>query len=149
MAEQETSQITPTDPLRELDWFHSWWPARQLPRFRRLIEEGGWTPSVDISEDDEHFVVTAELPGARKEDVAVELDEGFLTIRGEKRSEREEKDEQRRYIERSYGSFSRSFTLPTNADPDRIEASFEDGVLTVEIAKREASKPKSIVVRQA
>jgi HSP20 family protein len=102
---------------------------------------------VDISEDDGHYIVTAEVAGAKKDDVTVELEDNVLTIRGEKKSEREEKDEHRRYVERTYGSFSRSFSLPGNADPDRVEASIEDGVLTIEIGKREEAKPKTIAVK--
>ena len=75
-----------------------------------------WTPLVDISEDDGNYVVSAELPGTKREDVTVELEDDMLTIRGEKRNEREEKKEKRRFVERSYGTFSRSFTLPSNAD---------------------------------
>jgi HSP20 family protein len=102
---------------------------------------------MDISEDDDHYVITVELAGAKKDDVTIEVHEDVVTIRGEKRSEREEKEEQRRYVERTYGSFSRSFSLPGNANADAIRASFADGVLTVEIPKREEKKPKTISVK--
>ena len=101
---------------------------------------------MDFSENDDKFVLTMELAGAKKEDVTVEAHENVLTIRGEKRSERTDENEQRRYIERSFGSFSRSFTLPTNADENSVDARFADGVLTVEIAKRAEAKPKTIAV---
>ena len=103
------------------------WPFRSLARPAAGLEDmwgpGRFAPAVDITEDDDHYTVTAELPGAKKEDVTVELHEGMLTIRGEKKSEREEKDEQRRHVERRFGSFSRSFSLPANADADAIKAS--------------------------
>ncbi len=101
---------------------------------------------MDLSENDDRFVLTMELAGARKEDVTIEAHENVLTIRGEKRSERTDENEQRRYVERSFGSFSRSFTLPSNADPDSVDARLADGVLTIEIAKREEAKSKTIEV---
>ena len=104
-------------------------------------------PSVDISEDDGHYVVSAELPGTKREDVTVELQGDVLTIRGEKRNEREEKKEKRRFVERSYGTFSRSFTLPADADGERVSASFKDGVLTVTIAKRPEAKPRVVDIK--
>ena len=82
----------------------------------------------------------------RKEDVHVDLQEGMLVIHGEKKSEREEKREHGRYVERSYGSFSRSFTLPSDADVDRLEASFKDGVLTIRVSRTEESKPRQIAI---
>ena len=87
-----------------------------------------------------------ELAGAKKEDVTVEAHDQVLTIRGEKSNERSDENEQRRYVERSFGTFSRSFTFPANADAESVKASFSDGVLTVEIAKREEAKPKTIAV---
>jgi HSP20 family protein len=79
--------------------------------------------------------------------VTVELEDDLLGIRGEKRNEREDKKEKRRLVERSYGAFSRSFTLPSNADPDRIDATFKDGVLTVTIAKRPEAKPRVVDIK--
>ena len=106
-----------------------------------------WAPAVDIAEDDQKYVITAEIPGAAKEDVHVDVHDAVLTIRGEKRSEREEKKQQGRWIERSYGSFSRSFTLPANACAERVRATFKDGVLTLELPKVEAAKPKTIAIQ--
>ncbi len=150
MADRNESSIQPFDPFREFDLLRTrpgGWPA--LPRLFAQFEDVPATsaPSVDITEDDGKYVVTAELPGAKKEDITVEFENDVLTIRGEKRSEREEKDEHRRFVERTYGSFARSFSLPGNADPDRVEASIEDGVLTIEIAKRQEAKPKTVAVR--
>ncbi len=104
-------------------------------------------PAVDIVENEKSYVVTAELPGCKPEDVSVEIHEGVLTIRGEKKSERSDESEHSRWTERSFGSFHRSFRLAPDAEEDRIEASYKDGVLTVEIAKSEASKPKVVRVK--
>jgi HSP20 family protein len=160
MAEKSSKSLTHSEPSRELDPFEGWTPFRELfapgGRLPRLFDEmfparGGrsprWAPAVDIAEDDQRYVITAELPGTSKDDVHVEVHDNVMTIRGEKRSEREEKKEQSRWVERSYGSFSRSFTLPANAAADRVNASFKDGVLTIELPKVEAAKPKVITVR--
>jgi HSP20 family protein len=160
MAEKSSKALTRPEPSGELDPFEGWTPFRELfaPGWRmpRFFEEmfgprggraGRWAPAVDITEDDQKYVITAELPGTTKDDVHVEVHDNVMTIRGEKRSEREEKKEQSRWVERSYGSFSRSFTLPANAAADRVNASFKDGVLTVELPKVEAAKPKVIPVR--
>ena len=159
MAEKEAKSIARWDPIAELDLFRGWSPFREygaLPsRLARFFGEGGqqvpftgrFAPSVDIAEDDDRYVITVELPGSKKEDVTVEMNDRVLTIRGEKRNEREEKKEQSRWVERSYGSFSRSFTLPSNAVADRVKAEFKDGVLTIEVPKAEEAKPKAITIR--
>jgi HSP20 family protein len=153
MAETEKRPVR-WDPFRELE---RWSPLREWPSLRmgrlfdELLGEGRAvsvpSPAVDITEADDKYVVTAEVPGVKREDLTVELQEGVLSIRGEKKSEREEKKEKSRYLERSYGAFSRSFTLPSNADPDRIQAGFKDGVLTVTIAKTEETKPRVISIK--
>lgn len=103
--------------------------------------------AVDSSEDDACYRVSAELPGVQREDVTVEVQAGVLSIRGEKK--RAEREETRRLAERSYGPFARSFALPSDADPARVEASFKDGVLCIVIAKRESREPRSVNVREA
>jgi len=108
-----------------------------------------WSPAMDVSENEKAWVLTVELPGARREDVSVEVHEDVLTIRGEKKCEREEKEEKRHYVERCYGSFSRSLRLPAHVDPEGIRASFRDGVLTVEVPKTEAQKPRTIDIKAA
>ena len=148
MTEKKRSEISRWDPFRDLDLLR----GRSLNFDSPLWMSGGgaeprWAPALDVSESDDQFTVTVELAGAKKEDVQVEVHDNVITIRGEKRNEREEEDEQRRFVERTYGSFSRSFTLPANADGDRVQASFKDGVLTVEIAKREEAKPNVIAVK--
>jgi HSP20 family protein len=149
MAEKESRPATrPWDPFRELDLLADWNPLRSSSMLRALDERGPrWSPSMDIAENDDQFTVTVELAGAKKDDVTVEVHENVVTIRGEKRSEREEEKEQQRYVERTFGSFARSFSLPPNANGDAIRASFADGVLTVEIPKREEKKPKTISVK--
>jgi HSP20 family protein len=158
MAEKQTNVPARRDPFEELDFFSAWNPFRELGlvpgRWTRLFGDPGslpargrLAPSVDIAEDDERYVVTVELPGSRKEDITVEMKDQILTIRGEKRNEREEKNEHSRWIERSYGTFSRSFALPANAVADRIKADFREGVLTVEVEKAEETKAKTISIR--
>jgi HSP20 family protein len=104
-------------------------------------------PAVDVSEDEKGYTVTVELAGVKKEDVTVEVHENVLSIRGEKKSEREEKKDKIHWVERSYGSFSRSFTLPPAAVGDELKASFKDGVLTIEIPKKEEVKPRQIAIK--
>ena len=149
--------LTAPEPFGELG---EWWPfgrgrSGRLKRLLRELEEesplesisGRWLPALDIHEADGEYAVTVELPGASKEDVKVECHDGVLTIRGEKRSEREEEKEKRRVVERRYGMFSRSFTLPSDALAEKIEARFKDGVLTLTIPKSEASKPKVVAIK--
>jgi HSP20 family protein len=149
MTDRETRSLAKWDPFSELSLLAVPFGRDRdmLERFWGRSEGGRALPAVDIAEDEGHYIVTAELPGTRKEDVTVEVHEGEMTIRGEKRNEREEKDEQRRYVERTYGSFSRSFTLPSNADPEKIKAQFDDGVLTVSIEKAAESKPRTVAIK--
>jgi HSP20 family protein len=148
-----TRALSRWDPFEELDLFRGWDPWGERGLGRRLGElfaperRGMLAPAVDIAEDDDKYVITVEVPGASKDDITVEAHDNVLTIRGEKRSEREEKKEQARYIERRYGSFSRSFTLPAQAVADRVSARFENGVLTVELPKAEETKPKAISIQ--
>jgi HSP20 family protein len=160
MSEKTSKFVTRSDAPTEIDPFEAWTPFRELftpgLRMPRIFDEllGGrgarpprWAPAVDIAEDDQKYVITAEIPGAAKEDVHVDVHDNLLTIRGEKRSEREEKKQHGRWIERSYGSFSRSFTLPADASAERVNASFKDGVLTLELPKTEVAKPKQIAIK--
>jgi HSP20 family protein len=120
------------------------WPGN---RGQELVTAGDWTPRVDISETDGEFVVKAEIPDVRKEDVKVNVDNGVLTIQGERRQEKEEKGKRFHRVERSYGSFVRRFTLPENTDESHIRASFKDGLLNLQIPKAPQAKPKSIEVQ--
>jgi HSP20 family protein len=121
--------------------------AQLSDRFRRLFGESfvgpefvtplGWAPAIDIVEGANELTVKAELPGVNKNDVRVTFADGMLTIQGEKKEEKREKDETNQYhvYERSYGTFTRSFTLPNNIDEKHITAEFKDGVLTVHMPK--------------
>jgi HSP20 family protein len=113
----------------------------------RLTRPDMTMPAMDIVENEKAYVVTAELPGCKPEDVTVELHEGVLAIRGEKKSERSEEKEHSRWTERSFGSFHRSFRLPADAAQSQVDASFKDGVLTIGIAKTEESKPQVVRIK--
>jgi HSP20 family protein len=110
------------------------------------LAAGGWVPTVDIYETDDDIVVTAELPGLEKDRVGVEYKDGILTLRGERKLEREVKEESYHRMERSYGTFHRSFTLPGTVDEEKISAKMKNGVLEIHLPKREAAKPKQIKV---
>jgi HSP20 family protein len=117
----------------------------EAPFYRGLAEE--WSPSIDLSETKDSFVVKAELPGLDAKDVEVSISGNLLTIRGEKKKEEEEKDEHHYRSERYYGSFQRVFQLPTNLKADKVEASFDKGVLKVTLPKVEEAKKKQIEVK--
>lgn len=110
------------------------------------LRTGMWTPAVDIYEKDDAVVVKAELPGVEKNQISVEVKDGILTLRGERKFERDVKEESYHRIERSYGTFLRSFSLPVSVDQDQVKATFRDGVLEVELPKKEQAKPKQIKV---
>jgi HSP20 family protein len=105
-----------------------------------------WVPPMDLVEAEDHFVLKADLPGLTEGDVNIEVQDGALTISGERKAEHEEREKGWYRIERSFGSFSRSLTLPDGVDPDRIEASFSHGVLGVRIPKPEERKPRRISI---
>jgi HSP20 family protein len=106
-----------------------------------------WTPAVDITEHDDQYIVKVELPGVNKDEVKITLDNNILTIRGEKKQDREVKKENYHRVERSYGSFQRSFTLPSTVKSDKIDAVYKDGVLQIALPKAEEAKPKQIEVK--
>ncbi len=108
--------------------------------------EGVWTPSVDVSEDKDSVIIKAEMPGMNKDDVKISIQDNLLTLKGEKKQEKEEKDKNYHRIERSYGSFCRSFQLPTSVKTDTIEASYKNGVLSITLPKTEEVKPKEIPI---
>jgi HSP20 family protein len=110
---------------------------------------GGWHPPVDIYEDKDGVVLKAELPGMKKEDIDVRVENNVLTMNGQRKREQEVKEDGYFRCERSYGSFSRSFSLPTTVDVKKINASYKDGVLTVSLPKLEEAKPKQIDVKVA
>jgi HSP20 family protein len=142
--------IVKWDPFREMeDLFDRYtkavgWPQRAN---QELTAAGDWSPRVDIAETEKEFVIKAEIPEVKKEDVKVTVDSSVLTIRGERRQEKEEKDKKFHKIERYYGSFSRSFTLPDEVEITKIEAIFKDGMLNLHIPKSKEAKSKKIEVK--
>ncbi|MCB1928169.1 MAG: Hsp20/alpha crystallin family protein [Rhodocyclaceae bacterium] len=141
-----------------------WEPMREMEEmFDRLTRSFGplrlgssevvapedWSPRVDIAENETEFEVKAELPEVRREDVHVTVDNGLLTLRGERRREKEEKGKQYHRIERSYGSFSRRFSLPDNVDGSKVEARFNDGMLSIRLPKTGESKSNAREVKIA
>ena len=111
------------------------------------LTTGVWNPPVDVYETADSIVLKADLPDVTKDDVDISVHGNALTIRGERKREEEVKEKDFYRMERSYGSFTRSFTLPGTVDPEKIEAGFTGGVLTVTLPKREESKPKQIKVK--
>jgi HSP20 family protein len=105
-----------------------------------------WTPAMDLLETDDEFVIRADLPGLSESDVSVELEDNVLTVSGERKIEQEDKREGFYRVERSYGSFSRSLTLPKGVDPEAVNASFDRGVLEVRVPKPEQRKPRKIEI---
>ena len=107
-----------------------------------------WAPSVDIEEEEDKYVIRADLPGVDKKDIEVKLENGVLSIRGEKHSEKETgKGTKKHRTERFHGTFARSFTLPDAVRADKVDAAYKDGVLALTIPKQEESRPKSIEIK--
>jgi HSP20 family protein len=139
------------DPFRELEDVSNRLNrvfGRPLARMEpnEMFTVADWTPSADISETDTAYLIKAEIPGVNKEDVKVTIENGMLTIQGERKMEKEEKDKKFHRIERSYGSFMRSFRVPDDADESAVKAEFKDGVLNVTLTKSAKAKPKAINV---
>jgi HSP20 family protein len=132
-----------------------WDPFSELASGLRLTREGDmgrklkWTPSADISETDKEYTIRADLPAVRKEDLQVTVDEGMITIKGERKQHSEDKNEKFHRVESFYGSFERAFQLPENANADAVRCESKDGILTVHIPKTETPKhrPKQITVQ--
>ena len=106
-----------------------------------------WYPACDVFEDKEAVKIVAEVPGVRPEDVKISLENNVLTIRGEKKQQAEERNERVHRYERSYGSFERSFALPSTVDPEKIQATYTNGVLTVAVPKAERARPREIAIK--
>ena len=137
----------------------SWDPYRDFrglaERFNRALtgtpgrrdEEmslGSWLPPVDIAEDKDRIVLTAELPGFKEDQIEIQMEGGVLTLRGERKFEDEKEGRNYHRVERSYGQFVRSFTLPNNVDRENIKANFQNGLLDIVLPKREEAKPRQI-----
>jgi HSP20 family protein len=141
-----------------------WDPFRDLnilqDRMNRLFEDAGrgirrneepasttiWSPAVDIYETEAEIVVQAELPGMDRKDISLNLEKNVLTIRGDRQFKKETKEDNYHRIERSYGGFSRSFSIPTTVDEEKIRADYKDGVLKIALPKKEQAKPKQIQI---
>jgi HSP20 family protein len=141
------------DPFRELEevstrlnrLFHQ-------PFGRRLIDDEGslmaeWAPAVDVQETDGEYLIKADLPDVKKEDVHVELQDGMLCLRGERRQEQEERGKKFHRVERAYGQFERRLALPSEVDPQKVAAEFKNGVLNVHLPKSASAQPKAIEVK--
>lgn len=143
--------ITRFDPFREL--------AQMQDRINRIFSDsyrgsddmlnrGDWLPPVDIYQNGEHeIVLKAELPGVKREDIELKVENNTLTLRGERKREQEVQQENYHRVERFYGSFSRSFSLPSTVNTEAVSAEFKDGVLTVKLPAREEAKPRQIQVK--
>lgn len=136
------------DPFREMqEMFRQYSPLLG----RGLAPRGGdvteWRPAADIVETDNEYLIKVELPEVRKEDVKITVQEGVLTVSGERRHEHEEKNENELRIECVYGTFTRSFVLPENSDTNAIRAEAKDGVLRVHIPKRQSAEPKPVTIQ--
>src|SRR5262249_28349714 len=130
-------------------------------RMNRLFDDAGrtwrtdepaatttWSPSVDIFETEADIVVKAELPGMDRKDITLHLENNVLTLKGERKFEKETKDENYHRIERSYGNFSRAFSIPATVDEEGIRADYKDGVLKISLPKKEQAKPKQIKIAE-
>lgn len=111
------------------------------------VANRGWMPPVDVRETDEGLTLLVELPGLKREDVDITVEDRTLTVRGERKFAQDVERENYHRIERAYGTFTRTFTLPANVRTDDVKASFTDGVLTIELPKSEESKPRKVAIK--
>jgi HSP20 family protein len=142
------------DPFKELDELENRLstlfgrvPVRKEVGGEESLKLVDWAPLVDITEDDKEYLIKAELPEVKKEEVKVDVENGVLSLRGERKLEKEEKGKKYHRVERAYGSFLRSFSLPDDADASKVNAEFKDGVLKVHLPKGEKAKPKTTEVK--
>lgn len=145
--------ITRFNPLSDFDDLGHWLNRvmGSSPLLRSNGESGifsEWRPSVDVSEKPDQYVLKAELPSVKKEDISISVRDRVLRLHGERKQESRSEDERIRRVERSYGSFSRTFTLPQDANPEDISAEYKDGILCVRIARSrdEESQPKQVPI---
>ena len=148
--------LTRWNPFREMDDLQrrmtslfDWSPFRRssLTTDDENITVPEWAPLVDIAEDDKEYLIKVELPEVQKDDVKVTVESGTLTISGERKAEKEQKGRRFHRVERYYGRFERSFSVPDDAESDDVRAEFKDGVLRVHLAKSEKARPKQIEVK--
>jgi HSP20 family protein len=110
---------------------------------------GAWTPPVDIFEKQDHLVIRAEIPGVQKEDMDLRIENGVLTLHGERKQDTEIREDAAHRVERVYGMFTRSFTLPTTVDAAKVTATYKDGILEVSVPKAETARPKQVEIKAA
>ncbi|MCS6295921.1 MAG: Hsp20/alpha crystallin family protein [Nitrospira sp.] len=141
----------PFKELKEIEQHLSTYLGRSAERSENGKQEAmtvaEWSPLVDITEDEKEYMIKAELPEVKKEDIKLTIQDNVMCISGERKSEKEEKGKKYHRVERSYGSFMRSFTLPEGADGSKVNAEYKDGVLNVRLPKSEKTKEKSIEVK--
>jgi HSP20 family protein len=135
--------ITRIDPFRELATFFENFTE---PNGKDQLTAGTFMPAADVYEDEHNVILKLEIPGVNEEDLKVSVENNILTIQGERKFEKEEKEENFHRIERRYGSFTRTFRLPNTVDSDRVEAGYDKGILKITLAKRAEAKPKQIKV---
>ena len=128
----------------------NWEPFNLLKEFNdSFIDnrvDSPWSPSVNIAENEDGYLLTAELPGVNKEDIDIDLKDNTLTLKGEKKAEKKEEKENYIRVERSYGKFKRSFYVSDDIDVSKVDANFKDGILRIKLVKKEEAKPKQIKV---
>ncbi len=135
------------NPLREMENFFEHYPSG-LRGSRGEVSSifNSWTPTVDISETPKEFLIKAELPGVDKKDINLEIEHGVLTLTGERHFEKEDESKKHHRIERFFGNFSRSFSLPDTVSSKTVDADFKDGLLTVKLFKTEVPKPETVKI---
>ncbi len=147
------NHLTRWDPFKELEELRNRFStaftraAAQPASGKESMTVAEWSPLVDITEDDKEYLIKAELPEVKKDDVKVTVEQGVLTITGERKFEKEEKSTKYHRIERSYGSFVRSFSVPDDSDPSKVVAEFKDGILKVHLTKSEQARPRQVEVK--
>jgi HSP20 family protein len=141
------------DPFRELRSLQDEMNRLFVSNFSRPEREGfasgAWNPSVDIFENKDQIVIEAELPGMKPDEVNISIENNVLTIHGERKFEKKDENDNFHRVERSYGSFTRSFTLPPTVSSENADAEFDNGVLRLTLAKREEAKPRRIEIKAA
>ena len=129
----------------EWDFFDRFFEDFELPRL--FPEEREWVPAFDVSETEKEVIVKAEVPGVDKKDIHINLSEGLLTIKGEKKQEKEDENENYHCVERRYGTFSRTMRLPFEVEADKVDATYKHGVLKLTLPKSETAKAKEIEIK--
>jgi HSP20 family protein len=144
------TKMTRIDPFAEFDLFGDWRRPLGAPRVRTISRPAsgaeGWRPAVEVRESADRYSISFELPGTEKEDVSVEVHDKVLTVKGEKKATEVAEGERRHHVERSYGAFTRAFTLPKDVEGDAVRATFRNGVLTVDVPKAEEQKPTVVKI---